>query len=1123
MGTLESIMDEITKGFQPLVRRIENREAVLLFEELGLRLPVSAISNTAFNTSLTQLTSEISITISKIDALKKAVEDKDEGAIISTSIEALTHLKAVFEDLKTVSNSLKNDIGAAAIGISGIDMDDFVSKLPRRLAEYLLVTNLENNFDAAADILEFLGVIIRTDIEDTGNAALPDFTKREVDFSALLHFITHPGKHLEEKFDWNKPAFDGSKLFKILAKVLLSRGIPVLYDEMNSPNVINVFFADISIDNGGPVPGLLIKPSIDSYDASFHTKGEAWKFNAALDLSITNDAQVSIFPDGNVKVNMPGFGGGKISADFEAGYTDKKLEILGISGGSRIEADSFKISIENTIDTSGSGVFSFTGELNKIHVIVDLSEGDGFTKKVGGSGFDSEIDLKFGYSTKAGFFIEGSGAFEVRVPTHITLGPIDITALTVKLSPAEGKLPISIGGDIRASLGPLVAIINNIGFTLTLASRDDNSGNLGRIQVTPGFKSPEGIGLSIDAGGFKGGGILDFDNDNKEYFGGMELEFKDLFSIKAFAIINTRMPDGSDDFSLLIIITAEFTPIQLGFGFTLNGVGGLFGYNRTVKLDILKEGIKTNAIESILFPQDIVANINRIVSDIKQVFPPQHGRFFICPMGKLGWGTPTLITLELGILIEIPATGFAILGVLKALLPDQDAPLLKLQVNFVGIIDFENKYISFDAILFDSRLLTFTISGQMALRIAWGDKPIFILSVGGFHPAFKEIPVDLQNMQRVTISLLNESDARLSIQTYFAVTSNTAQFGARAELYAEEGGFNIYGFIGYDVLFQFDPFKFIADFSAGIALRRHTSVIMSISVSGTLSGPGHWDARGEASISFFFFSISVSFHKSWGDSEGNSIPDKADILALLTKEINDNRNWKADIPANNKLHVSIRKIETEGDTIAVHPFGILTFSERLVPLDLDINKFGNQVPKDATNFGIETTDSSLFTAPVTEQFAPANFTQMSDEDKLARPSFEQMKSGFKITNSSALKVPSENVIKDVDYEFSYLGRPTKHKYQYPKSFFQANLKGSAVAQSTLSFVNNRISVNAPEAVNIQEEQFAVANMSDMKLHSNKMVAGSYTETLQFYNTLIKEKPELKNRVQIVSQYELNAN
>ena len=132
---------------------------------------------------------------------------------------------------------------------------------------------------------------------------------------------------------------------------------------------------------------------------------------------------------------------------------------------------------------------------------------------------------------------------------------------------------------------------------------------MGLFGLSASFKPPEGLGLSIDAGGIKGGGFLKFDSDKGEYFGAMELEFQELFSLKALGIINTKMPDGSKGFSLLIIITAEFTPIQLGFGFTLNGVGGLLGMNRTVRIDVLKEGIKTNAIKSILFPEDVVAKI----------------------------------------------------------------------------------------------------------------------------------------------------------------------------------------------------------------------------------------------------------------------------------------------------------------------------------------------------------------------------------------------------------------------------------------------------------------------------------------------------------------------------------
>ena len=72
-------------------------------------------------------------------------------------------------------------------------------------------------------------------------------------------------------------------------------------------------------------------------------------------------------------------------------------------------------------------------------------------------------------------------------------------------------------------------------------------------------------------------------------------------------------------------------------------------------------------------------------------------------MGKLGWGTPALVTLDIGLVLEIPRPAFAILGVLRVALPAEDVPILDLQVNFLGVVDFERKEISFDASLFDSR------------------------------------------------------------------------------------------------------------------------------------------------------------------------------------------------------------------------------------------------------------------------------------------------------------------------------------------------------------------------------------------------------------------------------------
>ena len=57
-----------------------------------------------------------------------------------------------------------------------------------------------------------------------------------------------------------------------------------------------------------------------------------------------------------------------------------------------------------------------------------------------------------------------------------------------------------------------------------------------------------------------------------------------------------------------------------------------------------------------------------------------------------------------------------------------------------------------------------------------------MVSVGGFHPQFTPPPLPFPNPKRVSLNILNHSNARIQVMGYFAITSNTAQFGARAEL-----------------------------------------------------------------------------------------------------------------------------------------------------------------------------------------------------------------------------------------------------------------------------------------------------------------------------------------------------
>ena len=132
----------------------------------------------------------------------------------------------------------------------------------------------------------------------------------------------------------------------------------------------------------------------------------------------------------------------------------------------------------------------------------------------------------------------------------------------------------------------------------------------------------------------------------------------------------------------------------------------------------------------------------------------------------------------------------------------------------IGLAGFDKQRLYFFATLFDSRVVFLTIDGEMGLLVAFGGDANFVVSVGGFHPRFAPPPLPFPSPKRVAINILNTPVARIRVEGYFAVTSNTAQFGARVDVFFGLSAINVQGHLCFDALFQFSPFYFIFEISA---------------------------------------------------------------------------------------------------------------------------------------------------------------------------------------------------------------------------------------------------------------------------------------------------------------------
>ena len=129
---------------------------------------------------------------------------------------------------------------------------------------------------------------------------------------------------------------------------------------------------------------------------------------------------------------------------------------------------------------------------------------------------------------------------------------------------------------------------------------------------------------------------------------------------------------------------------------------------------------------------------------------------------------------------------------------------MRLQVDVLGVIDFDRREAAVDATLVDSRLAQFALTGDMALRMSWGAQPSFLLAVGGFHPRFAA-PPGFPALERVAVALASGDNPKLRLEAYLALTSNTVQFGARVDLAARAGSFSIAGFLSFDALVTLAP------------------------------------------------------------------------------------------------------------------------------------------------------------------------------------------------------------------------------------------------------------------------------------------------------------------------------
>jgi hypothetical protein len=1141
--TVAQLTADLIALFDPLVQAVEDTDyAEALLKDMGYQAP----SGAKFLDDFSPLFSALLQLVDQADDLLRADTEPDYVALFRSLIDAIQDIVKLIRDIGT---TLQSNFPADFLTATGM-----VEQFPRELADYLLVRMIERQYPVMHSSLLLTGIIDQSEVTTAATPFNTPYMKRVIRWEKLGDYVSSPLSSMQQAYGWDTDHFDYDRLVGNIHR--FGQSIR-LFSSLANPNpetlqALNSGADAVTDDNADKLrivkfpllPVLDAQIGAELYPVLNGTKdktvglglGLYFDPSGGLNYSITDalslgvkytgtgplDAGVVILPNQPLQLISNIFGGSGPQADlstfipeFTYANADQKTLLFDISLA-KLEFSSWglRAGVLGGVD----GVYIET-DIKGATFTFGAGQGDGFLQEIlPAEPMAADFDLTIGFSSKTGLYFGGGLGLEVKLPSHISIGPIALEGIAVAIKPADGNIPLTFGVDISARIGPLDAVVQNMGAAVILSFPANRDGNLGPLQVDLGFKPPSGLGISVDAALVLGGGFLGHNDD--EYSGALDLTVGD-YAVKAYGVVQTKLPGGVPGYSFVVALSVEFTPsIELAFGFSLDGIGGLVGINRTVSVDAVETALWGHHLDGLLFPKDPIATAPQLLAALDSYFPAAPGRYLFGPLAKIGWGGE-IVQGEVALLLELPEPlRIFLLGEIKVGIP-QEEPQLELHISFAGGLDFGKKLAFFDATLHDSRIEAYPISGDLAFRYAWSDDGVFALAVGGFHPHFQP-PAAFPTLKRLSITIAS-SVAQLDARAYFALTANTLQFGARVELTAGTGSFNVHGWLGFDALCERHPLSFAFDLSAGVELRHDSSVLASVHLDGHLSGPNPWHIAGEASLSLLFFDVTVHFDKTWGYT-GGALP-LPDPLPLLIAALSDRSSFTGILPAG--VHSVVSTLTTPpdgGQMVLLDPASNLRIAQRVIPLGQPVTRFGT-APLGRTlqlsMEGLAVFNSSIEQPPTTtEEFAPAQFFEFSDAEKLSLPSFSRFSAGVEIGGEVVdigSGTRSRTVITPLVYNTTIVDSPTVKRPGALYALDATVLLTMSVSGMTRGRGLDRYAppVGARSRMDLEPDRWVIAGVDDLKLRDDITGDGSKLGAHLALQRFLADNPEQQGHLQVV--------
>ena len=638
--------------------------------------------------------------------------------------------------------------------------------------------------------------------------------------------------------------------------------------------------------------------------------------------------------------------------------------------------------------------------------------------------------------TAQGFYIGDGRANERAVlPVRFSYPAVELRelALGILRNPKREVTGFELTTSVATMIGGAVGMqVVGAGFIVEINDVDDHHAMF-NLPVTPRW--PDQVGLRVDAGIVTGGGFIQrVEREYKQPDGSKfkRVEFGGAIQLDILKVgVSSIVILAPDPFSLVLVMGIRFpSPINLSFGFTLNGIGGLVALDRGIDLDALREGMKDHVIDRMLFPENPVSAAPKLLDQVASIFPPRPGAFVFGPIVELGWGSEAkFVEFKIGAILTLPDYMFVLLGALRVRVPTKALPVTDIKADvYVAVA---GDHLELYARMRDSKIGQFNISGDLGIYVGWTAGGAFELSIGGYHPQYSELTCQtpyLKELERVRIDVSPKAFLKIQVAAYLAITPGSVQFGLRGDLWADFKIAKAHAWLQLDALFMWSPrFYFQVSIDTGIEIEVLGFSFASVRFRGSLEGTTPYKLQGHVRIDVWFL---PTFDEDlgpleWGERQRPPAP-QVDALQLVALAMDDPAAWKTELPGHASQLVTLAEVDDVPGRIA-HPMAALEVMQSIIPLGVRISHVGESpVKADMVTLGDPTTSEGLLAA-VSEArtaFAPGQYFDLAGEKLLARSGFEDLVGGCRMA-AATTPVVGTAAQADVAYR-TYLRNPDRN-------------------------------------------------------------------------------------------------